>query len=143
MLWFVLTRAVPRCYNRLCSGLLAYHPILTFPRIGLTHEMQFTRIDIFSNEKGNEPFTKWVDNLDSTVRGKVNTRLDRVLLGDFTNTKHIGDKVMVLSYRDGMRLYYTTKANAIVLLCGGNKSSQKQDIKNAKQHAKDFHSWHV
>jgi putative addiction module killer protein len=57
-------------------------------------------------------------------------------LGNFSDSKSVGAGVieMRLFFGPGYRLYYTKRQNRIViLLIGGDKSSQPQDIENAKQ----------
>jgi putative addiction module killer protein len=81
-------------------------------------------------------FTAWLDGLqDNKVRGAVAERIKRLsfgLLGDF---KAIGDGVIELriDFGAGWRIYYTQfGAQIVVLLAGGSKRTQKNDIKRAK-----------
>jgi putative addiction module killer protein len=81
-------------------------------------------------------FTVWLDGLkDLRVRGAVTERIKRLtfgLLGDF---KAVGNGVIELriDFGAGWRLYYTQRgAQVVVLLAGGSKRTQKQDIKRAK-----------
>jgi putative addiction module killer protein len=67
---------------------------------------------------------------------KIRICLSRVELGNFGDHHSIGDGVseLRLSYGPGYRLYYTIRERVIViLLCGGDKSSQNRDIKKAKE----------
>jgi putative addiction module killer protein len=66
-------------------------------------------------------------------------RLGRAKLGNFGDVEPVGEGVseMRIFNGPGYRLYYTIRQNAIIfMLCGGDKSSQKKDIKKAKDLAK-------
>ena len=82
-------------------------------------------------------FAKWFKKLrDKNAQARINVRIRRVELGNFGDTKSLGDNVSELRipYGPGYRLYYTIKDEVIViLLCGGDKSSQRSDISKAKQ----------
>jgi len=81
-------------------------------------------------------FADWAkSHKDAKLKAKIATRLNQVQSGNFGDHKSIGDKVseMRINYGPGYRLYYTIRGRIIViLLCGGDKSSQKQDIALAK-----------
>lgn len=92
--------------------------------------------------KKTEIFTKWFDHLkDRRAKIIINQRIVRVadgLLGDF---KSVGNGVSELriNYGPGYRVYCTIRGNEmIILLCGGDKSSQQEDIDIAKKIAKEF-----
>lgn len=65
-------------------------------------------------------------------------RLRRFELGNLGDAKSVGDGVSEarIDYGPGYRLYYIRRAEiVIVMLCGGDKSSQRRDIARAKQMA--------
>ena len=83
----------------------------------------------------------WRQGLDTAARLRVATRLQRAMLGNFGDHKPVGDGVfeMRLTFGPGYRLYYVTQGQiVIVMLAGGDKSSQKDDIKRAKKLAKEL-----
>jgi len=88
-----------------------------------------------------EVFDKWTAKLkDRQAAMAIALRLARVASGNFGDTKVIGDGVSELRIfvGPGYRIYYTIRNNEIViLLCGGDKSSQQNDIKQAKELAKN------
>lgn len=88
------------------------------------------------------PFEQWLEGLrDRQARARIKKRLDRVTLGNLGDYKPIGEGVLELrvDYGPGYRLYFAQIGSVIVLLlCGGDKSSQTQDIVRAKQYLTDF-----
>ncbi len=87
-----------------------------------------------------DDFDKWLKNLrDRKAVLAIAARLDRARLGNFGDVSSVGGGVMEIRIflGPGYRLYYTIRASTIIiLLCGGDKSSQKKDIKKAKDMAK-------
>jgi putative addiction module killer protein len=91
---------------------------------------------------GENPFSKWLHALrDVRARAKIRVRLNRVRLGNFGDAKVIGGGVSELRipYGPGYRLYFARAgSNVVLLLCGGDKSSQKRDIETAKDYWLDY-----
>ena len=89
-----------------------------------------------------DAFKNWMRNLkDRMARSIINARIRRLSLGNKGDSKFVGDEVseMRIDYGPGYRVYYTQKnQEIIVLLCAGDKSSQSNDIKNAKQIARNL-----
>jgi putative addiction module killer protein len=83
-----------------------------------------------------ENFKNWIRNLkDRTARSIINARIRRLSVGNKGDSKYIGDNVSELriDYGPGYRVYYTQRdQELIILLCGGDKSSQISDIEKAK-----------
>lgn len=88
-----------------------------------------------------EVFEKCFQSLkDRQAKRIIIARLDRVAYGLLGDVKSLGDGVSELriNYGPGYRLYCKQQGNVlIILLCGGNKSSQQEDIKKAKELAKE------
>lgn len=87
-------------------------------------------------------FLKWLKKLKD-VKGKVSIlrRIERTKDGNFGDHKPIGNMIYELRIviGPGYRVYYTLKNNELViLLAGGDKSSQSSDIAKAKQLAKEL-----
>jgi putative addiction module killer protein len=84
-----------------------------------------------------EYFETWFVRLnDIKAKGKILARLKRTELGNLGDHKSVGEGVfeMRIDYGPGYRLYFTrSKRVVIILLIGGDKSSQPRDIKRAKQ----------
>jgi putative addiction module killer protein len=98
-------------------------------------------IEYYLTEKGEKPFKEWLDRLkDVSARQKVRIRLDRVRLGSLGKNRSVGEGVFELKvdYGPGYRVYYAIeKRTIILLLLGGDKSSQKGDIALARKYWKD------
>ena len=87
-----------------------------------------------------EVFDKWLKKLrDRKAVLAIAARLDRAKLGNFGDVEPVGQGVteMRIHFGPGYRLYYKIKeAQIIFMLCGGDKSTQKKDIKKAKEMAR-------
>lgn len=87
-------------------------------------------------------FDAWLGNLrDEKGRGRILARIGRVAAGNFGDIKPIGEGLseMRIDVGPGYRIYFMQKGQAmVILLCGGDKSSQKTDIKEAKRIAAQF-----
>ena len=85
-------------------------------------------------------FDQWLKKLkDRQAVLAISMRLTRVALGNFGDAKPVGDGLyeLRLFVGPGYRLYYTIKGDSVVLLLvGGDKSSQERDIRKAKEIAK-------
>ncbi|HQS84783.1 MAG: addiction module killer protein [Alphaproteobacteria bacterium 16-39-46] len=92
---------------------------------------------IYESKKGKSPFTKWLETLEIKTQVRIRNRLVRMELGHLGDVKSIGDGIFELRifFGPGYRLYFgTKKSQIIILLCGGDKSSQNRDILNARKY---------
>jgi putative addiction module killer protein len=100
------------------------------------------QIEIYVTAEGATPFTDWLDALkDRRGRAKIRVRLDRLRLGHFGDCKPVGEGVTELriDFGPGYRVYFGQDGpKVIVLLCGGDKGTQKEDIKNGKRYWADY-----
>lgn len=87
-------------------------------------------------------FSRWLGDLrDNQTRMRVLARLDRIAVGNFGDAQPVGDGISELRihYGPGYRLYCRQYGmRVVVMLCGGDKSSQPLDIERAKIIAKDW-----
>lgn len=92
-------------------------------------------LKIFQDRGGKEPFVDWLESLkDAKTRGRIITRLDRLEVGNPGDFKSIGEGVfeLRLHFGPGYRVYYGEDGNVLViLLIGGDKSTQEKDIAKA------------
>lgn len=81
-------------------------------------------------------YSEWFESLrDRAAKARIDIRIRRLSLGNFGDVKPIGEGVSELRvhFGPGYRLYFTQHGKEIViLLVGGDKSSQDHDIKLAK-----------
>lgn len=87
-------------------------------------------------------FDKWLKNLkDVKAKARVVARIRATEMGNFGDVKHIGEGVreMRIHYGPGYRVYFAQKGNSLILLLvGGDKSSQNRDIAKAKELLQQF-----
>jgi len=92
--------------------------------------------------KQTETFRKWRARLkDERVRALIASRLDRLAFGFAGDAEPVGQGVSELRihHGPGYRIYFRKRGNTIiVLLCGGDKSTQAKDIKMAKRLAEEW-----
>ncbi len=97
---------------------------------------------IYITGEGREPFSEWLASLrDIKARAKVRVRLDRVSLGNLGDCHGAGDGVQELriDYGPGYRVYFgQEEATIVLLLCGGDKSTQTKDIETAKRYWSEY-----
>ena len=82
---------------------------------------------------------------DTKAQTRIRGRLDRLEKGNFGDCESVGSGVfeLRLHFGQGYRIYFGEVANTIVLLlCGGDKSSQTQDIENAKTYWQEYKETH-
>ncbi|HEY3856875.1 MAG TPA: type II toxin-antitoxin system RelE/ParE family toxin [Verrucomicrobiae bacterium] len=86
-------------------------------------------------DNGRVPFDDWYHSLlDKKMRAAVDVRLARVRLGNFGNKRSLGSGVFELKIDlgPGLRVYYGEHAGTmVILLGGGDKSTQQRDISMA------------
>jgi len=84
-----------------------------------------------------ETYRKWFDSLkDRNARMRIDIRIRRISLGNFGDVKPVGEGVFEIriDYGPGYRIYYLLKKNTvIILLSGGDKSTQSKDIQRAHE----------
>jgi putative addiction module killer protein len=87
-------------------------------------------------------FLKWLRDLrDVRARARIQIRIDRLSLGNPGDATPVGEGVseMRIDYGPGYRVYFARRGKAlVVLLCGGNKQTQDEDIARAKTLAKEW-----
>ena len=96
----------------------------------------------YQTAKGKRPFGEWLLSLkDKSVRARILARLDRLILGNFGDTRRVGTGVWELRFHfgPGYRVYFGLDGDKIViLLCGGDKSGQWRDIQHAQECWTDY-----
>ena len=87
-------------------------------------------------------FARWLDGLrDLRARARVQARIERLAGGNPGDVRPVGEGVSELriDYGPGYRVYFQRRGRRlIILLAGGDKSSQARDIKKAQRLASDL-----
>ncbi|MCC8932163.1 type II toxin-antitoxin system RelE/ParE family toxin [Rhizobium sp. 'Codium 1'] len=90
-------------------------------------------------------FNRWMRSLkDRRAVSKILLRIERIADGNFGDHKGVGAGVqeLLIDYGPGYRIYYVQRGSVVViLLCGGDKSSQARDIEIAKRMAQELKDW--
>jgi len=96
----------------------------------------------YETENGRCPFSEWLDGLkDIAARAIIRKRLNRIRMGNFGNTRSVGEGVFELKidFGPGYRVYYGLDGDTlVVLLCGGDKGSQERDIRKANDYWQNY-----
>ena len=99
-------------------------------------------IQRYTTPDGKVPIAEWFNSLqDKRARRKIKSRLERIELGNLGDYRSVGEGVCELriNYGPGYRVYFGQIGNIIILLlCGGDKSTQAQDIRQAKEYWQDY-----
>jgi putative addiction module killer protein len=105
-------------------------------------EAEPKRIDFYVLRNGKAPFEQWLNGLrDRRARARINARLARVRLGNLGEARDVGEGVheLKIDYGPGYRLYFgNAGSDVVLLLCGGDKSTQETDIKRAKEYWSEY-----
>jgi putative addiction module killer protein len=100
------------------------------------------QVIVYADADGYEPFTDWLYGLRDTMgRKRILARIARLAQGNYGDCEPVGEGISELRmfFGPGYLVYFGEDANNIVvLLCGGDKGSQGQDIKDAKAHWKEY-----
>ena len=104
------------------------------------------RLQVYRDPNGREPFSIWFQSIqDTKTHDRIQARLDLIELGSLGDYGSVGDGVFELRFHfgAGYRIYFGQIDNTIVLLlCGGDKSSQRRDIARAKTYWRQHKETH-
>ncbi|MCE0522207.1 MAG: type II toxin-antitoxin system RelE/ParE family toxin [Methylacidiphilales bacterium] len=96
---------------------------------------------IYSQHSGQSPFDEWISDLDPGIRQRILGRVARLKKGQFGDYKKINPQLyeLRLFFGPGYRVYFGERHGTIlVILTGGDKSSQNRDIKRAKEYWRSY-----
>ncbi|MGH9898403.1 MAG: type II toxin-antitoxin system RelE/ParE family toxin [Pyrinomonadaceae bacterium] len=109
-------------------------------------EAQEKEIEYYETEEEKHPFRDWFLALrDKETRNKIDARVRRVELGNLSHCKPVGEGVteLKIDFGPGYRVYFGQVGNRLVILLnGGDKSTQKKDIKTAHEYWADYRRRH-
>ncbi len=96
----------------------------------------------YQDAAGHEPFTEWIEGFrDERDRRRILQRVFRMESNNYGDFKSLRGGVfeLRLHFGAGYRVYFAEDGTTIVvLLCGGDKSTQKKDIEKAKDYWKEY-----
>ena len=90
----------------------------------------------YIDAKGRSPYARWFNRLNAQAAAKVAITLIRMEQGNLSNAKGVGGGVLEcrIDFGPGYRIYFGKKGDTlIILLGGGTKKSQQQDIETARE----------
>jgi putative addiction module killer protein len=102
------------------------------------------QLDTFGHEHAHSVIrlSDWLNSLkDQKAKARILHRLSQAALGNFGDCEPVGEGVseMRIHHGPGFRVYFVRHGAAVyVLLCGGDKSSQRRDIARAKRMAREL-----
>lgn len=94
-------------------------------------------IEIYTTPSGRKPFLDWFEKLDLKNQAKISARLERIEIGHYGDFKKLKNSINELRFftGSGYRIYFAEENNKIIiLLIGGDKSTQEKDIKKATEY---------
>jgi len=97
---------------------------------------------LYSDRRRREPFTRWLLAVrDTTARYRIQARIRRIESGNYGDHRRFGGIIEFrLDFGPGHRIYAAEDGNTVViLLTGGDKSTQKKDIQKALEYLEDYH----
>ena len=89
--------------------------------------------------RSSDVFDKWLTKLrDDRAVARISNRIKRLALGNSGDSRFLGDiSELRIDYGPGYRVYYKdTGQEIIILLCGGDKTTQQSDIEEARRIAR-------
>ena len=95
----------------------------------------------YIDTEGRSPYARWFNRLNAPAAAKVATALVRMEQGNLSSVKGVGSGVFEsrIDFGPGYRVYFGKDGNAlIILLGGGTKKRQRQDIETAKDLWRDY-----
>lgn len=105
-------------------------------------EVKQREVIYYEDSNGKQPVRDWLAELkDLRGAAKIDVRIRRAGLGNFGDHKSVGDSVIELRipFGPGYRVYLSiVDDKVILLLLGGDKSTQSEDIKEAKVYLKNW-----
>ena len=106
--------------------------------------MQEKQLLVYKTKTGKIPYEDWFVNLnDFVAKARISVQINRIKLGLVGDAKSVGGGVHELRIHagKGYRVYFANDGNTIiVLLCGGSKNTQNNDIAKAKEYWDDYRS---
>ena len=107
----------------------------------MNYKLQSNGASVLPDSDGRQPFVEWLAGLaDRQARARIQARLAVVAAGSLGDVEPAGEGVLELriNWGPGYRVYCARVGDVVILLDGGDKRTQHEDIKNAKTKFDDF-----
>lgn len=108
----------------------------------MTQSVNSKEVFVYTTQDGQQPYSDWLNGLrDGTSRRRIIQHVTRLGSGNYGDCKSLKDGVfeLRLSFGSGYRVYFAEDGNTVVIvLCGGDKSTQEKDIEAAKDYWKEY-----
>ncbi len=91
----------------------------------------------YVSQDDKSPYREWLDSLDTSIRARIQARIFRFELGNLGDHKSVGKGVWEarIQFGPGYRVYFgKDEGRIILLLFGGDKSTQSRDIRKAQEY---------
>ena len=97
-------------------------------------------IEYYEHSNNKQPFSEGLKKIrDMTTRTKIVKGINRMELGNLGDSRPVGNGISELCYRSGHRVYYARVDKATMLiLTVGDKSTQSDDIEDAKRYLSEY-----
>ena len=96
----------------------------------------------YIKNNGRCPYQDWFSTLDLKTKVRISARIERLIDGQYGETrKLVNSELSELKFKfgKGYRIYYKDLDDILILfLAGGDKSNQKEDIKQAEKYYNDY-----
>ena len=96
----------------------------------------------YTKESGRCPYEDWLSSLDIQSKVRISSRIERLIDGHYGENRRLSNSELSelkLKFGKGYRIYYKDLDDILILfLAGGDKSSQKDDIKLAEKYYKNY-----
>lgn len=102
---------------------------------------ELIELEYYRTSEGLAPYSRWLRRVDVQVARKIFAYVGRMRCGNFGDSRPIGQGISELRINagPGYRVYYLRDgAKLVLLLCGGDKSTQSEDIRRARLYAADY-----
>lgn len=101
------------------------------------------KVEIYTRSNDQKPFVIWFDKLDKSLQRKIDHKIIQLISDNYSNCSVLknsdGVKEARIRTASGIRIYFAeNKDQIIILLAGGDKDTQKKDIKLAKEYWQDY-----
>ena len=102
------------------------------------------QVELYETQDGDTPYLDWFNSRDPATRKRIDARIRKVRGGNLGARKSVGGGVVELieDFGPGYRIYIgQVGRKVVILLCGGDKHSQDDDIVLARAYWSDYKYW--